>query len=673
MVTRGILLASALWLAFLAPTKAQTPQGCVSNALAGGTVNAISIPLQPCALSTNLLILTASGANTGATTLQMSGYPALPVEDSQGNAIGAGTIPGAGAVVLLTSTGSAWKIVSGNATTGFTGVLTVPNGGTGLSTITTNSPLIGEGTGNVSTITPGTTGQFLGGNTGSPPSFKSLASNVVTSWSAGSTGFTPNSATQGAVTLAGTLVAGNGGTGFASYTTGDTLYASSSSALSKLGIGTSGQYYKVVGGLPAWATLSSDAVTTISFGTTGLTPSSATSGAVTVAGTLATANGGTGQTSYTNGQLLIGNTGTGSLSKSTLTAGSNVTITNGAGSVTISSTGLASGCGTSPNPAGYVLTSDGAGACTSNSGVTVSGGTSLAASGTLTAGTGLTVSAGGAAITGNSSITGTTGLTGATTQTGAFNLAGASSPLQVGGSAGSSGNLFTSAGAGNTPTWTAATGVAVTSLSFGTTGLTPNSATQGAITVAGTLGVANGGTGVATLTGIPLFAGTANITAATAGTDYAKPSVASTWTALQSFTGASSNFAAALTNAKEPATVSATAATGTINYDLSTQSIIYYTSNASANWTVNFRCSSGTTLNTCLTTGDVVTAVFAVTQGGTPFYNNTLQVDGNAVTPKCPGGCPSAGNASGVDIYTYSIFKTGSAAFTVFETQVQYK
>lgn len=58
-----------------------------------------------------------------------------------------------------------------------------------------------------------------------------------------------------------------------------------------------------------------------------------------VTGTLAVANGGTGQTSYTDGQLLIGNTATGGLSKATLTAGTNITITNGNGTITIASTG----------------------------------------------------------------------------------------------------------------------------------------------------------------------------------------------------------------------------------------------------------------------------------------------------------------------------------------------
>lgn len=76
----------------------------------------------------------------------------------------------------------------------------------------------------------------------------------VTTISFGTTGLTPNSATSGAVSVAGTLVAANGGTGQSSYTTGDTLYASGSTALSKLGIGSTGQVLTVAGGVPTWAT-----------------------------------------------------------------------------------------------------------------------------------------------------------------------------------------------------------------------------------------------------------------------------------------------------------------------------------------------------------------------------------------------------------------------------------
>jgi hypothetical protein len=139
-------------------------------------------------------------------------------------------------------------------------------------------------------------------------------------------------------------------------------------------------------------------------------------------------------------------------------------------------------------------------------------------------------------------------------------------------------------------------------------------------------------------------------------------------------TGSTSTIATILTNVAEPATISATAATGTINFDITTQSVLYYTTNASANWTVNFRASSGTSLNTMMTTGQAITAVFLVTQGATPYYNNAVTIDGNSVTPKYQGGTAwSSGNASGVDIYNYTIVKTGSAAFTIFATQTQFK
>jgi hypothetical protein len=155
---------------------------------------------------------------------------------------------------------------------------------------------------------------------------------------------------------------------------------------------------------------------------------------------------------------------------------------------------------------------------------------------------------------------------------------------------------------------------------------------------------------------------------------YTKVSSDNTWTGIQTFNGSTSKIATVLTNAAEPSTVSATAATGTIAYDVTTQSVLYYTTSASANWTVNFRGSSGTSLNTLMTTGQMITVAFLVTQGATAYYNNAVQVDGASVTPKYQGGTAwSAGNASGVDVYTYTILKTGSAAFTIFASQTQFK
>lgn len=124
---------------------------------------------------------------------------------------------------------------------------------------------------------------------------------------------------------------------------------------------------------------------------------------------------------------------------------------------------------------------------------------------------------------------------------------------------------------------------------------------------------------------------------------------------------------------EEVATVSATAATGTINFDVRTQSVLYYTTNASANWTLNIRASSTVSLDTMMATGQSVTIAFLVTQGATPYYNSAVQVDGASVTPKYQGGTAwSSGNASSIDIYSYTIVKTGSATFTVFASQTKF-
>jgi hypothetical protein len=123
----------------------------------------------------------------------------------------------------------------------------------------------------------------------------------------------------------------------------------------------------------------------------------------------------------------------------------------------------------------------------------------------------------------------------------------------------------------------------------------------------------------------------------------------------------------------ETATISATAATGTINYDVLSQTVLYYTTNASANWTVNIRGNSGSSLNSTLLTNQSLSVVFMVTQGSTAYYNNVVQIDGTTVTPKWQGGiAPTFGNTSGVDVYNYTIIKTASATYTVFASQSRY-
>ena len=131
--------------------------------------------------------------------------------------------------------------------------------------------------------------------------------------------------------------------------------------------------------------------------------------------------------------------------------------------------------------------------------------------------------------------------------------------------------------------------------------------------------------------------------------------------------------ASAVTTLGETTTVSATAATGTINYDVITQGVIYYTSNATGNWTVNFRGNGTTSLNTLMAVGETRTVTFLVTQGATAYYNNGVSIDGTSVAVKWQGGAaPTAGNPSSVDIYTYSIIKTASATYTVLASQTRF-
>lgn len=126
-------------------------------------------------------------------------------------------------------------------------------------------------------------------------------------------------------------------------------------------------------------------------------------------------------------------------------------------------------------------------------------------------------------------------------------------------------------------------------------------------------------------------------------------------------------------NTIEKTTVAATAMTGTVNVDLVGNTVQYFTANASANWTFNFRANSSVAANTFLSNGDSTSVVLLVTNGGTAYYPNSHTVDSSAVTPKWQGGtAPTGGNASGVDAYTYTIVKTGNATYTVFASQTQF-
>lgn len=209
----------------------------------------------------------------------------------------------------------------------------------------------------------------------------------------------------------------------------------------------------------------------------------------------------------------------------------------------------------------------------------------------------------------------------------------------------------------------------------GQTGVTVNPGASLVAVFNGTDYVGLGVQAAATLTAGQLIkgAGSTVVTPATAGTDYVAPGTATTFTALQTFSGTSANFAQTLANSSEIVTVSGVGVPSTVYYDITTQSVLYYTGTPSADWTVNFRASSGTTLNAALAVGRSVTVALLATQGATPKYNTIIQVDGNSIVPKYQGGIAwTGGNASGIDVYVYTIIKTASATFTVLASQTKF-
>jgi hypothetical protein len=123
----------------------------------------------------------------------------------------------------------------------------------------------------------------------------------------------------------------------------------------------------------------------------------------------------------------------------------------------------------------------------------------------------------------------------------------------------------------------------------------------------------------------------------------------------------------------EKVTTEATAATGTVNYDVLTQAVWNFTTDAGANWTLNVRGDGSTSLDTIMDTGESITIAHIVKMGSTPYYNSAFQIDGSSVTPEWQGGAaPTAGNASSLDVYSYTIIKTGSATFTALASQTQF-
>jgi hypothetical protein len=299
---------------------------------------------------------------------------------------------------------------------------------------------------------------------------------------------------------------------------------------------------------------------------------------------------------------------------------------------------------------------------------------------------GISGSAGNFSIAGNSIVAGNETVTGNTTITGTFSATGV---LTTYGTASFTAGISNGAGGAGTVlnVSAVASGTLVVGQRITGTGVSANTAISA-------LGTGTGSTGTYTVTTSQLVnAGTAMTGSAGAKTPTPVTTDNTTNIAttafVQSLAGSLGTMStqnanavaitggtitnAVVTTLGEISTVSPTAATGTINYDVLTQSVLYYTSNATANWTPNFRGNGSTSLNTLMAVNETRTVTFFVTQGATAYYSNAVQIDGTAVTPKWQGGvAPTIGNASSIDVYTYSIVKTASATYTVIASQTKF-
>jgi len=135
--------------------------------------------------------------------------------------------------------------------------------------------------------------------------------------------------------------------------------------------------------------------------------------------------------------------------------------------------------------------------------------------------------------------------------------------------------------------------------------------------------------------------------------------------------GVATNYA--VTGLLETAYVAGSAIASSQNIDIVTSTAWWFNTAATANFALNFRGNSSTTLNSVLATGQTVTIAVANTNGSTAYYPTAFTIDGTSVTPKWQGGtAPSAGDASAIDAYVFTILKTASATYTVLASATKF-
>jgi hypothetical protein len=481
--------------------------------------------------------------NSGGVSLGGQPDPGLGTLYANNVYIGFTTVTAAAGTTVLTNSSSGWIQVVGtttqtiqlpNATTLYKGLAyTIANNSTGSVTIkdsasTTIDTTVTGGTSILVLTANGTSaGTWVAysyipssydfssstANFGGATLTNSLWNGTTIATGYGGTGLTTFTAannalysTSSSALTAGTLPVAAGGTGFTSATANGVVYGSGTSALGVTAAGTTGQVLiATTSGAPSWGSVpTSAAVTSFQTSLSGLTPSSATTGVVTLAGTLGVASGGTGATTLTG---YVKGSGTSALTAASTIPTSDLTGTLGIGNGGTGQT-TAAAAFNALNP--MTTTGDLIYEASASTAARLPIGTSGQVL-TVAGGIPSWQAAGGSTTLTTTDFTATSGQTSFTvTYTPALLQGVYRNGIKLGqadytATSGTAIVLATGAITGDLIQVqyfsSLATTTAVNSISFGSTGLTPSTATAGAVTVAGTLAVANGGTGVTTSTG----------------------------------------------------------------------------------------------------------------------------------------------------------------------------